>query len=346
MLVGSTARADTWTSGTGTIFSQPATRVGVGNTGPSSQLDVLANTSGRLAIRVNQQQSNVSVAEFQKSGAIQVSIDSAGTVRANKGVVSITSTPGQTAIIGTNSVSGDGIQGNGASVANGVVGTSSGTGNGVLGASGLGSGSGVSFLSRQYAGVVGLSNRGSGIYGAVTGPNFGDVNQGGVLGYSSQQASNGIIGIYQGGDNQVAGVKGIAIGPGGALDFSSASFGVLGISGSTGVFGDGVGFGTGVWGRSLSGNGVTGQTTSGTGLLGTVDASSSGNAIYGDAGGSFTAWAGNFNGDVAGRDFFGNSFNPSDARLKRDIKDAPYGLKDVLRLRPVTYQWKDPARHG
>jgi Chaperone of endosialidase len=99
-------------------------------------------------------------------------------------------------------------------------------------------------------------------------------------------------------------------------------------------------------GNDSFGTGVLGTTVSGTGVKGTANASSSGSAVLGDAGGSFTAWAGNFNGDVAGRDFFGNSFNPSDVRLKENIKDATYGLKDVLSLRPVTYQWKDPTKHG
>jgi hypothetical protein len=120
-------------------------------------------------------------------------------------------------------------------------------------------------------------------------------------------------------------------------------------SGGTGVYGETAGYGTGVHGESLQ-IGVSGneQGTDGTdyGVMGTANASGAGSAIYGDAGGSLAAWAGNFNGDVAGRDFFGNSFNPSDARLKKDVSNAPYGLKEIIKLRPVTYSWKDPQKHG
>ena len=35
------------------------------------------------------------------------------------------------------------------------------------------------------------------------------------------------------------------------------------------------------------------------------------------------------------------STNPSDSRLKADIKSITYGLNDILKLRPVSYSWKD-----
>jgi hypothetical protein len=35
------------------------------------------------------------------------------------------------------------------------------------------------------------------------------------------------------------------------------------------------------------------------------------------------------------------STNPSDSRLKSDIKSITYGLNDILKLRPVSYNWKE-----
>jgi hypothetical protein len=93
--------------------------------------------------------------------------------------------------------------------------------------------------------------------------------------------------------------------------------------------------------------GVSGGTDAADyGIYGVVNSTGSGSAVYGDASGSFVAWAGNFNGDVTGRDFYGNTFNPSDARLKKDIANASYGLDEVMKLRPVTYAWNEPEKHG
>lgn len=140
------------------------------------------------------------------------------------------------------------------------------------------------------------------------------------------------LGLFASSAGSSAGVYGI----------STSGTGILGFAGSSSSPGS-----SGVAGQALSqgANGVTGINNvggaTGFGVKGAINSGGSGSAVYGDAGGSFTAWAGNFNGDVTGRDFFGNSFTPSsDARLKKDIENAPYGLAEVMKLRPVTYKWK------
>jgi len=121
-------------------------------------------------------------------------------------------------------------------------------------------------------------------------------------------------------------------------------------NGIAAVFGSSTGAAYGVLGGSSTGIGVSGASsgtaTTAVGVKGQIEGTGQGTAIFGDANGSFTAWAGFFNGDVNGRDFFGSSFQPSDERLKKDIKSSSYGLKELLSLRPVTYQWRDPEKHG
>lgn len=115
----------------------------------------------------------------------------------------------------------------------------------------------------------------------------------------------------------------------GVHGFSGYGNGVEGLAaetGSNGVQGTAFSFGaSGVYGENMSGwgYGVAGRVAGG------------GIAVFGDhwAGG----WAGYFNGMV----FATISYTSSDARLKKDIKDLKYGMGDVLKLRPVTFKWKE-----
>lgn len=135
-----------------------------------------------------------------------------------------------------------------------------------------------------------------------------------------------------------------------------------------GVYGAGyvavVGSGTsrGVWGAaSLSGaTGVHGSTTwtTGNGVVGEASGASA-NAIYANHTGNGTAllassgtgWAGYFSGkiQVTGTPYCSGCTaftNNSDSRLKKNIEPLSGALDRLLRLRGVTFEWKDPSEHG
>lgn len=74
-------------------------------------------------------------------------------------------------------------------------------------------------------------------------------------------------------------------------------------------------------------------TNGGYGVFAT--AQGTGHAVHGYATSS-SGWAGYFEGKV----FTTASYQSSDVRLKKDIKEAPYGLNTLLDLHPVTFKWK------
>jgi hypothetical protein len=105
----------------------------------------------------------------------------------------------------------------------------------------------------------------------------------------------------------------------------------------------------GAWGVSNTGNGVFGVTSGGFTFAGVYGVSSAGSTGIGVSGIAFNngygvrgendsgdGWAGNFNGRLWAQLGF---FTPSDARLKRDVERMPYGLSQLLQLRPVAYRW-------
>jgi hypothetical protein len=122
--------------------------------------------------------------------------------------------------------------------------------------------------------------------------------------YTYAEGSLGIVGASNATDG--VGVRGVASNGG------SLSYGVSGISNN----------GHGVSGSSLDGTGVSGFSNNGKGVSGS----------------SANGYAGYFTGNVH---VTGTFTNPSDARLKQDVLDLNYGLREVLQLRPVTWHWKD-----
>jgi len=145
---------------------------------------------------------------------------------------------------------------------------------------------------------------------------WGNAGPGGSYGVFGTGSGYGVKGaVYTTTGTEVAGVYGYAR----AAD-------------TTGVLGESPGnHGVGVWGiGGPAGTGVLGQVPpghAGIGVYGRGDT-----AIYGD---SPLGWAGLFNGNVSAKAYF----QSSDARLKKDVAEATYGLDQVLRLRPVTYKW-------
>jgi hypothetical protein len=105
-----------------------------------------------------------------------------------------------------------------------------------------------------------------------------------------------------------------------------------------------------VWGNGEDSFGVEGTSSTGFGVYGSSGASIGvyGHSYqnYGVYGNSNSSYAGYFDGNVHvnGCVSATNLSCPSDARLKRDITPLSYGLPEVLRLRPVTWQWKDATK--
>jgi hypothetical protein len=170
----------------------------------------------------------------------------------------------------------------------------------------------------NQAAVTGVSP-GVGVTGQNTGTSATTV---GVLGTST----NGYAGLFQ---NSTTGTTPALMG---WATFAGAS--TPGVSGQGGI---------GVIGYSVNANsfGVVGRNAMAGG-------GGWGAAVYGDASANPGAiWAGRFDGDVTAWDMYANNFIPwSDARLKKDIQELPRGLKDVLKLRPVTFKWKQPEAGG
>jgi hypothetical protein len=103
----------------------------------------------------------------------------------------------------------------------------------------------------------------------------------------------------------------------------------------------------GVYGTSTNGTGVIGESELFPGVQGFSGNSSGviGHSIFaaGVSGFSEHSYAGHFTGNVF---VTGTVTQGSDARLKLGIRTLNYGLAEVLRLRPVTWRWKEHPERG
>ncbi len=188
------------------------------------------------------------------------------------------------------------------------------------------SGTGIVVRSSQN-GTTGIDvdTQGTGVVakGLVTGVKAEGIQ----YGVSAKGINTGVrgegstFGVY--GDSDIYGVYGSGTTAAGVYG-SSNNFGVWGESDNIGVTGTGANVG-------VKGQGGTyGLVGSGTiGIL--AESTDPGNI------------AGRFTGDVQ---ITGIVTNLSDKRLKKNIHTLGYGLKDVMRLRPVTWLWKDRPDGG
>jgi Chaperone of endosialidase len=251
-----------------------------------------------------------------------------------------------------------------------VLGVDTGSGQGVNGQSSSGIGvagitkdSSYTLPSGSYGGY--FLNAGSGdvaLQGAETASGIGVVGLSNISSYSQPSGNYGVQGQAAGGSSPtgVLGVANGSTGTGIAGTNDSSGTGVFGVtatgtavvgentgSGGYGVYGETTA-GYGVYGEDITtGAGVHGVSSTGNGVIGVSSNTSTGNAkggVYGEN--TSGGWAGYFQGPLyaTGNITCGGTCN-SDIRLKQDVKPLTGALGTLLRLKGVTFSWKNPAEH-
>jgi hypothetical protein len=247
---------------------------------------------------------------------------------------------------------------NGVADVAGVYGSGSGSGvSGVFGSTGgssapvVSGNPGVVGTSGAGYGVEGLSSNSTGVHGASS---YGY----GVSGTSTATSSYGVYGTGAGG-----GIKGEATGTGGVGVYATTNnyegYGVY--ADNTATTGSAYGIysqtssseGTAIHGQG----GALGVVAIGTaygglfesaaiGIQGTGTATGS-TAVYGLSAGGTGSYAGYFYGNVEITGTLNGMTPSSDARLKTNIEPLTgKAIDQLLKLRGVTYDWKDPQTYG
>jgi hypothetical protein len=175
----------------------------------------------------------------------------------------------------------------------------------------------------------------------------------GILGQGFGSNGNGVVGYYN-----LNNINQITQGKNGVLGLTASAFPAAGLYGSTTSPANGCGVYGNVTGTSSVG--VEGQTDVGVGVAGFTAGTFTGNAPHGIAIGGWSTgsngaaifgnapsgYAGYFNGNVTvtGTLTCGSGCN-SDRRLKENIAPLKGALDKLLKLKGVTFAWKNPEEH-
>ena len=197
-------------------------------------------------------------------------------------------------------------------------------------------------------GTTGVNNRG--VQGVADGINSLGRNTG-TLGYAtnSTQLNNGLFGSAYGNTANNVGVWGVGDGAidgkdnRGVMGYSTTTsptglnYGITGWAGGSEVFNIAVGAYSDI-GPSTSGTnyGVSARASS-------VTTTGTNYGIYSEASNGATNYAGFFNGNVT---VTGTFVQPSDRKLKKDIKPFVSALDKINALSPVTYYYKNEKESG
>lgn len=255
----------------------------------------------------------------------------------------------------------DGTDGNNRSILAGSNGVSLGTNNGVSSYASNGA-TNISIYSRAYDatsgsnygiygvanGTTGVNNRG--VQGVADGVNSTGRNTG-TLGFATNSTllNNGLLGSAYGSTADNYGVWGIGYGAvdgkdnRGVMGYSinttptGLNYGISGWAGGSEVFNIAVGA------YSDSGPSTNGTNYGVSARASSVTATGTNYGIYSEASNGATNYAGFFNGDVT---ITGTLVQPSDRKLKKEVKPFASALDKINALTPVTYYYKSNAESG